>query len=347
VNLYSSCPPVSLDTLPPPGLGASGGRVLLVQTSFYRERVLLLGLAGPELDVLVADPSQDLALLVEQSAVDAVLLDRDLPNYDAVCRSLKTGPSRAARVVVVDWADALETSAVEALEAGADEFVVAPGRACELKARVENQLKNKRGFDIARRLRAERDTLRYDSRLDALTSVLNRKALDTALYQLESDTGELSVVFIDVDYFKSINDTFGHSAGDRALAALGRLLGDHVRPNDVVGRYGGEEFLIVLRDASGEVARRVAERIRQSIAECAVPGLSRTITLSAGIACRAPGESLASVVARADYALYSAKRAGRDRVIAAAPASGAADASESFVTSVRPLAQHAAICAAE
>jgi two-component system cell cycle response regulator len=355
VNSFSSRPPLTLDTLPPPGMGDAGGRLLVLQTSLKRERVLLAALASPELEVVMAHAGIDISLMLEQSLADVVLLDRATPDYDAICRGLKAGASRAVPVVVVDWEDGGEAAAVEAFEAGADEFVTAPTRLHELHARVTKELRHKHRLDIFKRLRAERDSLRSDVRLDALTSVLNRKALDRALAEIEEDDTDLSVVFLDVDHFKAINDTFGHSIGDRALATLGRLLAEHVRPNDIVGRYGGEEFLVVLRNADGDVARRVAERIRQSIAACVVPGLARTITVSAGVASRSRGEPLAELVARADFALYSAKRDGRDRVLTAPPAAPSASSSpggdlpsESFVTAIRATRPTAnGFCAAE
>lgn len=355
MNSLSSRPPLTLDTLPPPGMGNASGRVLVLQTSLQRERVLLIALTSPELDVVIADLGTDISLLLEQSLADVLLLDRSIPDYDAICRGLKAGASRSVPIVVVDWEEGGETAAVEAFEAGADEFVTAPVRLHELRARVMKELRHKHRLDIFKRLRAERDSLRSDVRLDALTSVLNRKALDRALAEIEEEDTDLSVVFLDVDHFKAINDTFGHSAGDRALAALGRLLADHVRPNDIVGRYGGEEFLVVLRNADSDVARRVAERIRQSIAACEVPGLTRGITVSAGVASRSPGEPLADLVARADFALYSAKRDGRDRVLTAPPAAPRASVSpssdlpsESFVTGIRSARPTASgFCAAE
>jgi two-component system cell cycle response regulator len=355
VKPLTSRPPLSLDTLPPPGSELRGGRLLVLQSSLHRERVLLTALSSPEVEVIVADPGVSVSLLIEQTAADVLLLDRAIADFDAICRGLKLGASRTFPIVVIDWDDGGEAAAVEALEAGADEFASAPGRLHELRARVQNQLRHKRRLDIFRRLRAERDSLRTDVRLDALTQVLNRKALDRALAELEADDAELSVVFLDVDHFKSINDTFGHSAGDRALAALGRLLVDQLRPNDVVGRYGGEEFLIVLRDAGGDVARRVAERIRQSLAETPVSGIARGITVSAGVACRAQGETVSNLVARADFALYSAKRDGRDRVTTAPPApaleSSAASSvlpADGFVTGMRAVLGHpGGICAAE
>jgi two-component system cell cycle response regulator len=352
MNPLSSRPSLTLDTLPPPGSAPAAGRLLVLQASLQRERVLLIALTSPGLDVIVADAGTDVALMLEQSAADVLLLDRSIPDYDAICRGLKAGASRAVPIVVVDWDEGGESAVVEALEAGADELVTAPVRLHELRARVQNQLRHKRRLDIFKRLRAERDSLRTDVQLDALTSVLNRKALDRALAELESDDAELSVVFLDVDYFKSINDTFGHSAGDRALATLGRLLADHVRPNDIVGRYGGEEFLVVLCGASGEIARRVAERIRQSIASAHVPGVMRSITVSAGVASRAPGEPLAELVARADFALYSAKRDGRDRVLTAPPSAAPATTSDmpldDVVTGIhRTRLGPGGICAAE
>ena len=347
-------PPVSLDTLPPPGGEVRGGRLLVLQSNLHRERVLLGALAAPDVEVMLADPGVSVRLLLEQTAADVLLLDRSISGFDAICRELKTSSSRSVPIVVVDWEDAGEAAAIEALEAGADEFASAPGRLGELRARVQNQLRHKRRLDIFKRLRAERDSLRTDVRLDPLTQVLNRRGLDRALADLEAEDAGLSVVFLDVDHFKSINDLFGHAAGDRALAALGRLLAEQVRPNDVVGRYGGEEFLVVLRDAGGDVARRVAERIRQALAETNVPGIPHGITMSAGVACRAPGEPLSDLVARADFALYSAKRDGRDRVSTAPPAAGVAGSAtssapphEGFVTGVRPALAHGRICAAE
>jgi PleD family two-component response regulator len=110
--------------------------------------------------------------------------------------------------------------------------------------------------------------------------------------------------------------------------------------------------LVVLRGAGGEIARRVAERIRQSIAGAQIPGLSRAVTVSAGVASRAPGESVSELVARADLALYSAKRDGRDRVLTAPPSAGPAPMSEApfddGVTGIRTVRAHAgAFCAAE
>ena len=318
---HSSHPPsVILDTVPPPGSErAGGGTFLVLQSTPLRERLLATALAGAAVELLTPETSEEVERLVAEAAPDVLVLDRSRPDWADLCFTLKSGPAHSLPIVVVDWEDGSEAAAVEALEAGADEYVGDPSHTAELRARIHNQLRHKRRLDTLKRLRAERDSLRFDATLDALTSVLTRKALDRALAQLDHDEAELSLVFLDVDHFKSINDNFGHGVGDRVLAALGRLLRDHVRPNDVVGRYGGEEFVVVLRDASPEAACRVADRIRQSISGATISGLPRRVTVSAGVAPRCLGEPIHELIRRADLALYAAKNAGRNRVLMALP----------------------------
>lgn len=129
----------------------------------------------------------------------------------------------------------------------------------------------------------------------------------------------VSIVMVDLDRFKAINDTYGHPAGDKALQAVAARLRAVARRDDVVGRFGGDEFVIVLKHASLATARRIAERLREGVGREAVEigGRRMRITLSAGVAATANGEDAESLLARADVALYQAKHAGRDRVITA------------------------------
>jgi diguanylate cyclase (GGDEF)-like protein len=321
----SNPPSVVLDTVPPPGTERGRGTILLFQSTPHRESLLGSALLDEAIEITIADSPADVERRVMGATPDVLILDRGIPQWAAICRALKAGPAFSMPIVVVDWDGGGESAAVEALDAGADEFVGEPSHSQELRARINNQLRHKRRLDTLHRLRAERDSLRLDTTVDALTSVLNRKALNRALAKLEHDDAEYSLVFLDVDFFKTINDNFGHAIGDRVLAALGRLLRDHLRPNDVVGRYGGEEFVVVLRDASSDAARRVAERIRQSISNITISGLPRRVTVSAGIATRAAGEPTEGLIARADLALYAAKGAGRNRVLLAPPAAALLD----------------------
>jgi diguanylate cyclase (GGDEF)-like protein len=310
------------------------GALLVLQSTPKREQLLAAALADEAVELKFVESAEEVELQVAGAPPDVLVLDRACPEWSAICRTLKSGPAHSLPIVVVDWDGGCEESAVEALDAGADEYVAEPARTQELRARINNQLRHKRRLDTLQRLRAERDSLRFDATLDSLTSVLNRKALDRALAKFEHDDGDFSLVFLDVDFFKTINDGFGHAVGDRVLGALGRLLRDHVRPSDVVGRYGGEEFVVVLRDAGSDAARRVAERIRQSISGCTIAGLPRRVTVSAGVATRASGEPMEELIARADLALYAAKSAGRNRVLLAPPAAALLD--ESFASMAPP-----------
>ncbi len=151
------------------------------------------------------------------------------------------------------------------------------------------------------------------ARLDPLTGAHRRWYGDTRLAEL-CDAGEVvSVAMVDIDWFKTINDEFGHAAGDQVLTAVGRVLTDHLRTGDLVSRHGGEEFLVILPDTPPAGALQVAERLREAVA--ALASLPKHVTVSIGVAACHQDETALSLVARADAALYQAKAAGRDRVV--------------------------------
>lgn len=150
------------------------------------------------------------------------------------------------------------------------------------------------------------------ARVDPLTGTSRRWYGDTRLGEL-CDAGEVvAVAMIDIDHFKAINDGFGHAAGDQVLAAVGRALTAHLRTGDLVSRYGGEEFLVILPDTPPAGAVQVAERLREAVAT--ITGLPRPVTVSIGVAACRQDETAASLVGRADNALYQAKAGGRNRV---------------------------------
>jgi diguanylate cyclase (GGDEF)-like protein len=150
------------------------------------------------------------------------------------------------------------------------------------------------------------------ARVDPLTGTNRRWYGDTRLSEL-CDAGEVvAVAMVDIDHFKSVNDSFGHAAGDQTLAAVGRALTAHLRTGDLVSRYGGEEFLVILPDTPPAGAMQVAERLREAVA--AITGLPKAVTVSIGLAACHQDETTASLVSRADAALYLAKTSGRNRV---------------------------------
>jgi diguanylate cyclase (GGDEF)-like protein len=155
--------------------------------------------------------------------------------------------------------------------------------------------------------------------LDALTGVSSRRRLDHVLRQELAAAARgrnLSVVMLDVDRFKSVNDRFGHDAGDEVLRAVARVLQQGARLPDVIGRWGGEEFMVVCTDTPAEGAAVLAERLAQALRETALPVVGR-VTASFGVAQAVAGDSERDLVDRADCALYQAKETGRDRVVVA------------------------------
>ncbi len=152
---------------------------------------------------------------------------------------------------------------------------------------------------------------------DKLTSLYNRRKLDTVveeeLVRSRRYAVGFAVVLLDVDHFKRINDTHGHLVGDSVLAAIAQLLREGTREADAVGRYGGEEFLMVCRHATRDAGHAMAEKIRACVERHEFPDVG-PVTVSAGVSAYRHGDTLASLVGRADAALYRAKAAGRNRV---------------------------------
>lgn len=169
-----------------------------------------------------------------------------------------------------------------------------------------------------RRLDRELNRLDRETRLDALTGLANRRAFDRRLaHEVGAALGgrAFSVVAIDIDRFKSINDRFGHAAGDSVLRWLADRLRAAARRRDLVARHGGEEFAAILPDAAPADAAAWAERLRNAMRAAPIPGLDVVVTASFGVAGWRVGESGPAVVERADRALYLAKETGRDRIV--------------------------------
>lgn len=166
-------------------------------------------------------------------------------------------------------------------------------------------------------LAEERRQLIIRAATDALTGIANRAGIDELLSRELHRTGRhadpLTIILFDIDHFKAINDTYGHPAGDTVLIALTRLVADLVRDHDTLGRYGGEEFLIVAPQTDAEEGRQLAERLRSAIEQTLFPAAGR-VTCSFGVATGQPGANVRTLVARADEALYKAKQTGRNRV---------------------------------
>ena len=165
--------------------------------------------------------------------------------------------------------------------------------------------------------------MRKTAELDALTGSLNRRALDQALareFGPAARHAPLSVLFIDIDWFKRVNDEHGHACGDHCLRSVAGALRAELRPGDAFGRYGGEEFLVLLPGHDAASSRVIAERLRQAVEGCVIEwnGTRVMLTISIGMAARRDGDGDGpALLERADKALYAAKREGRNRVCVA------------------------------
>lgn len=172
-----------------------------------------------------------------------------------------------------------------------------------------------------RALKASEERLRELSQTDPLTGLANRRRLmdmlDAAVQRASRYGVPLSLVALDIDHFKHINDTYGHDAGDVVLRRLAQQMQEMVRKSDLAARSGGEEFLILLADTPLERALGLAQRLRKAVAQLQFASIAQGITCSYGVAQYQPGDSVASLVHRADQALYQSKHQGRDQVTAA------------------------------
>lgn len=178
--------------------------------------------------------------------------------------------------------------------------------------------------DRTLRLRQDRDVVRVLADHDALTHLLNRRAWSerAGLLLASGVDRPVSMLFLDLDSFKLLNDRQGHHTGDRALVAVAKALAAELRPGDLLGRYGGEEFVALLDGASAEHAMQVATRLCRRVHRLEIPidGESKLLTISIGVALRVDGDDVESLVARADTAMYEAKLEGRNRVCLHDPA---------------------------
>jgi len=172
-------------------------------------------------------------------------------------------------------------------------------------------------------LKSELELVNRLVREDQLTGALNRRGLDGALEReaarAERNGTPLCIALIDIDNFKKINDTYGHQVGDIVLVHLVAIIKETIRTNDLIGRYGGEEFMVLLPDARLDTAAAVMGRLQRGLAAKQIAWAKQqlVVTFSAGIAAHAKGEGVEALVKRADQALYEAKRVGKDRIIVA------------------------------
>lgn len=275
--------------------------------------------------LVFSDSLQVMPALEGPDAPQLVVLDWMMPNLDGIdiCRKIRERSDTSYTYVILVSGRVLKEDAVIALEAGADDFIAKPYYPEELEMRLRS---GKRVLDLQASLLAAQEALKYQASRDELTGLWNRSGilniLERELIRVVRDGQCAAVMLIDIDLFKPINDTYGHLCGDAVLREVAQRILNSIRPYDSLGRFGGDELLLVIPAGDQPDLKSVAERVRTSVAdtEIAMPECCVSVTVSVGFTIAPKGRKVVieEIIQSADQALYLAKRQGRNRVIIAA-----------------------------
>jgi diguanylate cyclase (GGDEF)-like protein len=301
----------------------SDKRILVIEDSPVYRHLITSHLREWGFEMVVAKSGEEGWEILERGdSPKLALMDWVMPGMDGaqICRRLRQRNASDSYVysILLTSRDS-RADLMKALEAGADDYLAKPFDEHELKARL---LVGMRIVGLQEELIAARERMRYDATRDSLTGLLNRReileSLGRELARSRRERQSLSVMMVDIDHFKRVNDELGHNAGDQVLKEVAKRLRLKLRVYDGIGRYGGEEFLLILSGCDLTSALIRADEIRSAVSSTAVTALKtpRRITLSMGLAV-AEGDStieMDALLHQADCALYKAKNSGRDQI---------------------------------
>ncbi len=304
--------------------GKPVAQILIVDDSRPLREEIKRALSFPDMRIEFHEAENGLdgfKMLVDES-IDLVLCDLVMPQMDGF-KFLKMRSSRpdleAIPVLMLTSVDETDQK-IKLLSAGAGDYIVKPFHPGELLARANVHLRRKLLQD---ELQQKNELLTELSTQDGLTKINNRRHFLELAYAEVSRSRRLdqpvSILLMDVDHFKQINDTYGHHTGDMVLTSICAAIREELRAYDIFGRYGGDELIVLFPQTDGEEALDVAERVEATIQALSIPGLSGvSLSLSGGVASRTRNdEDLESMIKMADKALYSAKTGGRGLVVRA------------------------------
>lgn len=277
--------------------------------------------------VVAEDGRQAVEILTRPDGPRLAIVDWMMPELDGVdlCREIRQRPhDRSYIFILLLTSKQGSEDIVAGLEAGADDYITKPCQPAELKARLNT---GQRILSLEQKLIEAREAMRFQATRDGLTGLWNRASiLACASAELERMSAlrreTLSLLLCDVDHFKSINDTYGHLAGDLVLKEIAARLTNSVRAHDAVGRYGGEEFLVILRNCDAHAVAARADQIRRCVSASSISTGDEDVAISVSIGavtCTSNQHDLAleRLLAKADAALYRAKHEGRNRAVVA------------------------------
>ena len=258
---------------------------------------------------------------VKRKEVSVILLDWMMPGMDGieVCQAIRKLDTEHVCYIIINSAREGSDDISRALRAGANDYISKKTNSTELKARIDVAV---RTAQLEKKLIDLNNRLKYLVRTDSLTGLLNHAAVLKEL-SMELDRGKrdgtsTSILMLDLDRFKAVNDTYGHQTGDKVLKSFSNLLSQSCRSFDRIGRYGGEEFLIVLPRTQREESISIGNRIRMRTATLQIDKEIENIRITCSIGCCTAEKSekhSSSMVAAADSALFRAKKAGRNQVV--------------------------------
>jgi diguanylate cyclase (GGDEF)-like protein len=303
-------------------------KILVADDDVLSRRLMGRMLERNGYEIVTAENGREAAeILSSDDSPRLALIDWMMPELDgpAVCRRVRSRHDTRYIYITLLTAKQASEDIVVGLEAGADDYLVKPCNPDELKARLRTGV---RILDLEDKLVEAREEMRFKATHDALTSLWNRGAvvadLERELARSRREQGVVSILICDIDHFKQVNDVHGHQAGDEVLRQVSSRLLSSVRSYDRVGRYGGEEFLIVLSGCDSRLAQKRAEDIRRAVAACPFQTSKGLLSLSLSIGVLTsddwnPGLSPTQLLNEADRALYRAKASGRNCVESASP----------------------------
>jgi two-component system cell cycle response regulator len=298
-------------------------KVLIADDSATSRAMLRKSLARWGYEVVMAENGAEAWDILEKpDAPPMAILDWVMPHLTGpdVCKKVRETRREPYTYILLLTSKNSKDETIEGLEAGADDYIVKPFDQQELSVRLRA---GKRIIDLQLSLMDAREELREKANKDLLTMLPNRAAivatLETEIARCHRDQRSVGVVLLDIDHFKKVNDTYGHFAGDAVLRETAARLKSSMRAYDQVGRYGGEEFLVVLLNCDMEQARNQAERMRQRLQESKIladAGLEIPVTASFGVSISDLSDRSPDIFIRvADEALYRAKAGGRNCVV--------------------------------
>ncbi len=300
-------------------------KVLIADDSATSRAMLRTAVSGWGYQVVLAEHGAEAwDVLAQPDPPPIAILDWVMPHMTGpeVCRKVREMRREPYTYILLLTSKNTKGETVEGLEAGADDYIVKPFDQHELQVRLRV---GKRIVDLQIDLLQAREELRDRANKDLLTMLPNRSAISTALEQELSrshrDQRTVGIILLDIDHFKKINDTHGHFAGDAVLREAAARLRGNMRTYDQVGRYGGEEFLVVLPNCDLEQATQLAERMRQRLqaSTMVVDGIEMSVSASFGVTVSDGSDRrFESFVRVADEALYRAKASGRNCVMSLA-----------------------------